>query len=310
MLYNTIKFILIDGIGILLPLFFFMVALVNLIQQYINYDRVKAYFNRYSDRYFIGNLSAAALGAITPFCSCSTIPIFMGMIQAGIPFMMAITFLLASPLVSEASIIIMTTFFGINYIIFFIITTMTMAMVSGMVYAKCRLDKDLLIEYLSLTVGDAIGPSNLQDSKDIDIKISISRRIYIATREAMFTTGQILPYLLIGIVIGGFIHGYVPTSWIEMINKSELQWLSIPIAALIGAPLYTDISAMIPIGYALLEKGIGLGAVTTFFIAGAGTSIPSLIMLSKLFKTRLLIVYFLTVIVIAMAVGLLIDAFY
>lgn len=290
---------------VLVPLFLAGSFLVGLAQEYLPPEKVEQKLRGHDEG--TGNVLAAAFGAVTPFCSCSTVPALAAFLQAGAPLGLAFSFLLASPLVNEIAIILLLGLFGLKVTVLYVLTTFTAAVVGGIVIGRLGLgehvrDVQLLdTEHAVATDGGTCG--------DCSEPVSKTHREHVgaAGRGAWSFVVDMTPYLLLGMTVGALIHGAVPIGLIERVLGPENP-IAVVLAALAGAPVYISMSGMLPIGVSLMEQGIPVGTVLAFVIGGAGVSIPNLILLHKLFERRLLLVYAGTVVTIGTVTGALFNA--
>jgi uncharacterized membrane protein YraQ (UPF0718 family) len=296
---------------VLIPLFIGASFLIGLVQEYLPPGRVERTLRGYDEG--TGNVAAAGLGAVTPFCSCSTVPMLAGLLQAGAPLGLAFSFLLASPLVNEIAVFLLLGLFGLEVTFWYVVTTFTAAVVAGIVIGRLgvgHLVKDVEMIGSSDPVATDGGTARCGDGEtgscgggaSVTPSKSHRQRIGTAGREAWDFFVETLPYLVVGITIGALIHGVVPVEYVQAVLGSDNP-LAIPVAAVAGAPVYVSVSGMVPIAASLSEQGIAIGTVLAFVIGGAGVSIPNMILLNKLFERRLLGIYAATVISIAIAVG-------
>ena len=292
----------------LVPLFIGASFLVGLVQEYLPPERVEAFLrkrNRGS-----GNVAAAGLGAVTPFCSCSTVPVLAGLLGAGAPLGLAFSFLLASPIVNWIAVFLLLGLFSLEVTVAYVLAALLAAIVGGIVIDSLALER--YVKDVQVTVGDRTiatdggAPACACDASTLER--SHRDRFAAAGYGALSFFRDTVPYLLLGITIGALIHGAVPQSLLETVAGPGNP-LAVPLAALAGAPLYVSISGMLPIAAALAEGGIPIGTVLAFVIGGAGVSIPNLILLNKLFEWRLLAVYVATVVATGITVGLAFNAF-
>ncbi len=294
---------------VLAPLFVGASFLVGLAQEYLPPERVEAMLR--SRDHGSGNVLAAGLGAVTPFCSCSTIPILAGLLGAGAPIGLAFSFLLASPIVNWIAVILLFGLFGASVTVAYVVMAMSAAIVGGIVIGTLNLEnyvKDVRItaggREITTDGGATTGGASCACSGSPSR--SHRERFSAAGRGALSFFWDTLPYIIIGITIGALIHGAVPEAFLQRIAGPSNP-LATPMAALAGAPIYVSISGMLPIAHSLAEQGIPIGTVIAFVIGGAGISIPNLILLNKLFERRLLAVYAGTVVTTGVAVGVLFN---
>ena len=294
---------------VLAPLFVAASFLVGLAQEYLPPERVEAMLR--SRDHGSGNVLAAGLGAVTPFCSCSTVPILAGLLGAGAPIGLSFSFLLASPIVNWIAVFLLFGLFGAGVTVAYVVTALLAAIVGGLLIG--RLDLERYVKDVRITTGDREITTDGGTATDADCCAgadaptrSHRTRVTSAGRGALSFFWETLPYIVVGIAIGALIHGAVPESLLQRIAGPENP-LATPLAALAGAPVYVSISGMLPIAHSLAEGGIPIGTVLAFVIGGAGVSIPNLILLNKLFERRLLVIYAGTVVGIGTTVGVLFN---
>ncbi len=271
-------------------LFIGITFLVGLIQEYVPDETIKKALGGRNK--VIGSILGAGFGALTPFCSCSTIPLLLGMLKAGVPFAAAMAFLFSSPLLNPVIISLFVILMGWKVTAFYFVVVFVAAIVIGLL-----LDG---LGFSSYVKPAAVVRSCCDCQQATDAKSRIQRSAGFAF--SLFR--QLMPYLLLGAGIGAFIHGFVPTDVVSRLAGPSNP-LAVPVAAIVGIPLYIRAETMIPIGLALIEKGMGVGAVLALIIGGAGASIPELTLLSAIFKKRLLAAFVVTIFTIAVAAGYL-----
>jgi len=300
---------------ILVPLFIGASFLVGLAQEYLPPEAVERKLRGHDEG--AGNVVAAGFGAVTPFCSCSTVPALAGLLQAGAPLGLAFSFLLASPLVNEIAVIFLLGLFGPKITALYVATTFAAAIVGGIAIGRLGLDEHVkpapgigtldgavvadggaVTDCGTASQGCGCGPAPDRSHRE---------RVGTAARGAWEFFVDTLPYLVLGMTIGALIHGAVPVAVVRGILGPENP-VAVPLAALAGAPVYVSMSGMLPIAATLSEQGIPIGTVLAFVVGGAGVSLPNLVLLSKLFERRLLAVYAGTVVAIGTVLGLLFNA--
>ena len=295
---------------ILVPLFIGASFLVGLAQEYLPPEKVERKLRGHDEG--TGNIAAAGLGAVTPFCSCSTVPVLAGLLQAGAPLGLAFSFLLASPLVNEIAVLLLVGLFGIEITVYYVIMTFVAAVAGGLVIGRLGLAehvKDVrIVDETEQPVAADGGTADCCTSSAVTADKTHRQHVETAAREAWSFFVDTLPYLLLGMTLGALIHGVVPVDVLHAVLGSENP-LAVPLAALAGSPVYVSLSGMLPIAASLSEQGIAIGTVLAFVIGGAGVSIPNLILLNKLFKRRLLLVYAGTVVTIGVVVGVAFNIF-
>lgn len=267
-IYDTIK------IFVLLSVLIF---LISYIQTYFPPERTKKILG--SLRGVGANAAGALLGTVTPFCSCSSIPIFMGFTRAGLPMGVTFSFLISSPMVDLGSLVLLMSIFGWQVAVTYVVLGLVIAVVAGTVLDKFRMER--YMEAFAETAGD-------DDLKAV--KLTRRDRISVAKEEVFATVKKVLPYIFIGVGIGAVIHNVIPKAWVEGILGSNNPF-SVIFAALAGVPMYADIFGTIPVAEGLLAKGAGLGTILSFMMAVTTLSLPSLIMLRKAVKFKLLAVF-------------------
>jgi len=303
---------------ILTPLFIGASFLVGLAQEYLPPERVEEILR--ARDHGSGNVLAAGLGAVTPFCSCSTVPVLAGLLGAGAPTGMAFSFLIASPIVNWIAVFLLFGLFGTGVTVAYVTTALLAAILAGLVIGTLDLDGDIKDVRITAggreiatdggvaasdgsTAGDACGCSECGTTAT---NRTHTERVTTAGEGALSFFRDTLPYIAVGITIGALIHGAVPAEFLQRIAGPGNP-LATPLAALAGAPIYVSISGMLPIAHSLTETGIPIGTVIAFVIGGAGISIPNLILLNKLFERPLLAIYATTVVTIGITVGVLFN---
>ncbi len=294
---------------VLVPLFIGASFLVGLAQEYLPPEKVERKLHGHDEG--TGNVAAAGFGAVTPFCSCSTVPILAGLLQAGAPLGLAFSFLLASPLVNWIAVVLLLGLFGIEVTAYYVTITFVAAVVGGIIIGRLGLVDHVKEVRITDSTSQAVADGGTVDccaGGTANVEQTHRQHFESAAREAWSFFVDTLPYLILGMTIGALIHGAVPVDVIHTVLGSENP-LAVPLAALAGAPVYISLSGMLPIAASLSEQGIAIGTVLAFVIGGAGVSIPNLILLNKLFKRRLLLVYAGTVVTIGITVGVVFNLF-
>jgi len=268
-------------------LFIGVTFLVGLIHEYVPDETVK---RALGGRHIIaGSVLGAAFGALTPFCSCSTIPLLLGMLNAGVPFTACMAFLFSSPLLNPVIVSLFVVLLGWRVALLYLIVTFGVAVSAGLVLNALGFESQ--VKSVAFMRDD-------QPTQDAGSRIRRSADFAIALFR------QLMPYLLLGAGIGAFIYGFVPSDLVVRIAGRDNP-LAIPAAALIGIPLYIRAEMILPIGLALIDKGMSVEAVLALVIGGAGASIPELSLLSAIFEKRLLAAFVLTIFTTAIAAGYL-----
>lgn len=270
---GSIQFFIYDvlKITILLCVLIFM---ISYIQSYFPPERSKKILGKFKGIW--ANIISALLGTVTPFCSCSSIPIFMGFTSAGLPLGVTFSFLISSPMVDLGSLVLLMSIFGTKIALAYIIVGLIIAVLGGFIIEKLNMEK--YIEPSILVMNNIDFDSPTLEKKD---------RVNFAKSQVKDTFKKVFPYILVGVGIGAIIHNWIPENWVENI-LGENNPFGVVIATLIGIPMYADIFGTIPVAEALLGKGAQLGVVLSFMMAVTTLSLPSLIMLRKVLKPRLL----------------------
>ena len=254
-----------------------LIFIISYIQSFFPPERSKKILSRFKGIW--ANIMAALLGTVTPFCSCSSIPLFMGFTSAGLPVGVTFSFLISSPMVDIGSLILLMSIFGAKVAVVYVIIGLVIAVIGGTILEKMGMNK--YVEDFILK------------AKNIDIqsyKLTKKDRIIFAKEQVLSTLKKVFPYILVGVGIGAIIHNWIPQSVIEKVLGSNNPFAVI-LATIIGVPMYADIFGTIPVAEALLSKGASLGTILSFMMAVTALSLPSMIMLKKAVKPRLLITF-------------------
>jgi len=289
-----IHFVFFEG-SILIGLFFAVTLILVLVRDRFSSDEMNERLARLP--LVRGSVYATILGAITPFCSCSTVPIFSGMLRSNIRFGISFTFLLASPLVSEIVIIIMMWFLGLKFTLAFVLLASVFPILFGILYDK--LNFAALLREGQIRYGKVPGYVKPHDNAPIPFKARLRFASLISTHELK----SVIPHLTIGLLVGGAIYGFVPKELVLSVGNKVSEPVLIILMALMGIPLYLNMAVALPVGVALIEKGIGIGPVIALLVTGSGTSVTEMILLLKLFKPRLLAYFIAAVTISAICMG-------
>ena len=273
----------------LLTLFIIVSFIVSLIQQVVSEEKIKRFLSKPNQA--ISYVLGMVFGAMTPFCSCSTIPILAGLLNSKVPFGPAVSFLIASPLMNPLMIFMLWALLGWKVAIVYFIVLAIFSILTGFVFSKMNLAET----YKGVNVkGDGFFANKT------------GSRVKHALNDAWAFLYPMLPYLFIGVFIGAFIYGFVPETFIT-IYASGGGIISVFIASIIGSPMYIRPETMLPIAEALASKGMSLGTVVALIIGGAGASIPEVVLLSKLFKKKFVISFVIAILVVAISTGLMVN---
>ncbi|MEB3103001.1 permease [Ferviditalea candida] len=265
----------------ILVLLISMVFVISYIRSYFPPEKVKVWLQ--GKRQGMASVLAALLGIVSPFCSCSTVPLFIGFVEAGIPLGITFTFLISSPIVNEVSLVMLFSIFGYKIAILYVLVGVVLAIVAGSIIGKLKMERYVEGYVYQIRTGETFIPE--QSQKD---------RIQFAKENAIDTVKKIWIYLLIGIAIGGFIHGYAPQELLVKYAGKE-NWFAVPVATLIGVPLYSNAVGSLPIIEALMQKGVAAGTALSFMMSMVALSLPEMILLRKVIKPQLIGVFIITV---------------
>ena len=285
-IYETIKIFLLLSV---------VIFAVSIIRSFFPPEKTKRILSHKKE--FIGNVLAALLGIVTPFCSCSAVPLFIGFVEAGIPLGVTFSFLISSPMVNEIAVVLLFGLFGWKVTAIYIGAGLLVAILGGLIIGKLKLEK--WVEECVYT---------FHNGQEYEMtKQTFKERLQFAKDSTTDILKRIWLYVLIAIGIGGFIHGYVPENFlVHYAGKGNP--FAVPLAVLIGVPLYSNAAGIIPIVYALMEKGLSMGTVLAFMMAVTALSLPEMIILRKVLKIPLLGVFVGTMTVTIIAVGYLFNA--
>lgn len=268
-IYDVVK------IFILLSALIFM---ISYIQSFFPPERTKRILGNFSG--ITANILAALLGTITPFCSCSSIPLFIGFTSAGLPIGTTFSFLISSPLVDLASVILLAGIFNWKIAIAYVIVGLVLAVIGGTVIGKLKLESH--VESFVFSNNMEMGEEDVMTKRE---------RVEFARDQVLDIVKKVWIYILIGVGIGAAIHNYIPEHFITAVLGAD-KWWSVLVATVVGIPMYADIFGTLPIAEALIAKGVGLGTALAFMMGVTALSLPSLVMLSKVVKPKLLAIFF------------------
>lgn len=291
---GSIQFFIYDIIKILI-LLSVLIFIISYIQSYFPPERTKQILGKY--RGITANTMGALLGTVTPFCSCSSIPLFIGFTNAGLPLGVTFSFLISSPLVDLGAFVLLMSIFGFKISLAYVVVGLTLAVLGGSLIERLKME-DEIEQYIR-----AAGRVDLE-VPDLTRK----DRLLYAKEQMQNTVKKVYLYVLIGVGIGALIHNWIPTEVIQGILGKENPF-SVLIATAVGIPMYADIFGTLPIAEALFSKGIGLGTILSFMMAVTALSLPSIIMLRKAVKPKLLAVFVLIVSVGIITIGYVFNAF-
>ena len=256
-----------------------IIFLVGIVRSYFSPEKTRKALEGKS--LFTGNVLASMLGIVTPFCSCSAIPLFLGFVEAGIPIGVTFSFLIASPMINEVAIVLLFSMFGWKTAAIYIVSGLSVAIIAGWIIGKLNLQH---------WVQDWVYQSQFGNSDSEDDKLNFSDRIKYGYNAVKEIVGKVWIYVVIGIAVGAGAHGYVPEDFMaSLMGKSA--WFSVPLSVIIGVPLYSNAAGIIPIVSVLIEKGASLGTALAFMMAVIGLSLPEMIILKKVLKLPFILTF-------------------
>ncbi len=291
---GSVQFFLYDVIKITV-LLCCLIFVISYIQSYFPPERSKKILGRF--RGIGANIISALLGTVTPFCSCSSIPLFIGFTSAGLPLGVTFSFLISSPMVDLGSLVLLMSIFGAKVAVIYVLMGLVIAVVGGTIIEKLGMEKYVESFILSAGSVDLESPA-----------LTKGERVQYAKEQVVATFQKVFPYILVGVGIGAVIHNWIPESWITAVLGSSNPF-GVLLATLVGVPMYADIFGTIPVAEALLAKGAQLGTILSFMMAVTTLSLPSLIMLRKAVKPKLLALFIAICTVGIILVGYLFNVF-
>lgn len=271
-----------------------LIFLISYIQSYFPPERTKKILGRFQG---IGaNAVGSLLGTVTPFCSCSSIPLFMGFTRAGLSSGVTFSFLISSPLVDLGAFVLLVSVFGFPIATAYVVVGLMLAIVGGTIIEKTGVGKHIQDYILEGSIAEMDG-----------VEMSQRDRLIYAKDQMLSTLKKVWMYILVGVGIGTTIHNFIPAEWIQAVLGSD-KWYAVPLATILGTPMYADIFGTIPVAEALFAKGVGVGTILSFMMSVTALSLPSMIMLSKAVKPKLLFWFVFIVVVGIMIIGFAFNA--
>lgn len=290
---QTMQFFVYDTIKIVV-LLCLLIFLISYIQSYFPPERTKKILGRFQG---IGaNAVGSLLGTVTPFCSCSSIPIFMGFTRAGLSSGVTFSFLISSPLVDLGAFVLLVSVFGFPIATAYVVVGLMLAIVGGTIIEKTGVGKHVQDYILEGSIAEMDG-----------VEMSQRDRLIYAKDQMLSTLKKVWMYILVGVGIGATIHNFIPAEWIQAVLGSD-KWYAVPLATILGTPMYADIFGTIPVAEALFARGVGVGTILSFMMSVTALSLPSMIMLSKAVKPKLLFWFIFIVVVGVMIIGFAFNA--
>jgi len=258
-----------------------VVFVMGVVHTFISAERTRALLS--GRRVGVGNVMAATLGIVTPFCSCSAVPLFIGFLQAGVPLGVTFSFLISAPMINEVALALLFGMFGWKVALLYSVMGLSVAIVAGMVIGKLNMER-YLEEWVQKLQQSTV-------SAEVEgVTMSVPLRIVDGTRHVRDIVGKVWFYIVLGVGLGAGIHGYVPENFMASLMGKSVWW-SVPVAVLIGVPMYSNAAGILPVVQALLGKGAALGTVMAFMMSVIALSAPEMIILRKVLKPRLIVVF-------------------
>lgn len=284
-IYDTLK------IFLLLTTIIFVVAIIR-----TSFPPEKTKRMLSHKREYVGNVLAALLGIVTPFCSCSAVPLFIGFLESGVPLGVTFSFLISSPMVNEVALIMLWGLFGWKIALIYVGTGLVVAIIAGIIIGKMKMEKYVQDYVWEMRVGNAV-----------IVQMTFREKLDYAREYTVDLLKKIWPYVVVGVGLGAFIHGYVPQDFLAQWAGPDNPF-AVPVAVALGVPLYSNAAGVIPIVHALMEKGMAIGTVLAFMMAVTALSLPEGIILKNVLKNQLLAVFFGIVATAIVCVGYLFNA--
>ncbi len=286
-LAEALSFFIYDTVKILI-LLFLIVFFMGIVNSYFPIDRVRNFLSR-KKLYGFEYLMASLFGVVTPFCSCSSVPLFIGFVSGGIPLGVTFAFLVTSPLVNEVAIGLFLGLFGVKTTVIYVISGIMLGTVSGAILQRFRLEG-----FLTPWVKDILVKAQHEQDMFQQEKQSLGERLPIIWQEVMKIFKGVVPYVIVGIAVGGLMHGFVPEGFFEQyMSKDNL--FAVPVATILAVPMYSNASGILPVVQVLVAKGIPLGTAIAFMMGVVGLSLPEAMLLKKVMTWKLIAIFFVTV---------------
>lgn len=277
LLAGAVNFFIFDTVKIFL-LLSVIIFIVSILRSYLPPEKTRAFLSHRNN--YIGNILASLFGIITPFCSCSAIPLFLGFVQAGVPLGVTFSFLVASPMINEVALVMLLGLFGWKISLIYILSGLVIATLSGVIIGKMKAENLVESFVYENTINGKIDLPNMTRKE----------RIIYARDYTLDILKKVWPYILIGIGAGAWIHGYVPADFLAKYAGAD-KWYAVPLAVLIGIPLYSNAAGIIPLVSALTEKGVAMGTTLAFMMSVTALSLPEFMILKRVMKTRLIVIF-------------------
>ena len=278
LLAETISYFIFDTIKILI-LLLVIIFIVSFIRTYLPPEKVRLFLAKKNK--LTGHILASLIGIVTPFCSCSAIPLFLGFVEAGVPLGVTFSFLISSPMINEIALVLLFGLFGWKIALLYIISGLIISILSGLIIGRMK------VEHL---VAEFVWKNKVQESSVLKSKKNLSERTAYALNYALDIIKKVWPYILVGVGLGAWIHGYVPADFLAQYAGAD-KWYAVPLAVAVGIPLYSNTAGIVPLISALTEKGVAMGTTLAFMMAVTALSLPEFMILKRIMKTKLIIIF-------------------
>lgn len=297
---DSLSFFVYDTIKILI-LLFVITFVMGIVNAYFPVERIRSFLSR-NKLYGLEYLLASSFGAVTPFCSCSSVPLFIGFVKGGIPLGVTFAFLVTSPLVNEVAVAVLLGSFGLKTTAIYVVTGITLGIISGVILNALKLER-----FLTDWVKKIWEQAEADREAFVAEQKTFAERLPIVAKESFGIVKSVFPYVVIGIAIGAAMHGYIPQGFFEK-YIGDGSWYAVPLAVILGVPMYANATGIVPVIQVFVEKGIPLGTSLAFMMAVVGLSIPEAMLLKKVMTGRLIAIFFTVVTVCIVIAGYLFNA--
>ncbi|MFA4942799.1 MAG: permease [Patescibacteria group bacterium] len=278
LLASSVNFFIFDTLKIFI-LLFVIIFIVSFIRTYLPPEKVRLFLAKKNK--LTSHILASLIGIITPFCSCSAVPLFLGFVEAGVPLGVTFSFLISSPMINEVALVLLLSLFSWKISLLYILSGLIIAIVSGLIIGRMN------VEHL---VADFVWKNKAKNGSVASVKMSWEERATYSLNYALSIVDKVWLYILIGVGIGAWIHGYVPADFLAQYAGAD-RWYAVPLATVIGIPLYSNAAGIIPLVSVLTEKGVAIGTTLAFMMAVTALSLPEFLILKKVMKTKLIIIF-------------------
>lgn len=278
LLASSVSFFIADIIKIFL-LLFVIIFIVSYIRTYLPAQKVRAFLSRKNK--LTGHIFAVLIGIVTPFCSCSAVPLFLGMVEAGVPLGVTFSFLISSPMINEVALVLLFGLFGWKIAGLYILSGLVIAIISGLIIGRLNVEN---------LVADFVWQNKKTENSPLLKKMTQKYRLSFSYRYSLSIIKKVWLYIIIGVGLGAWIHGYVPADFLVAYAGAD-KWYAVPLATLIGIPLYSNAAGIIPLISALTEKGVAMGTTLAFMMSVTALSLPEFMILKKVMKTKLIFIF-------------------